>query len=346
MVSLNVFCFLSLVIAFVAAHPLNDELAARHVGSVTSTHSASSSYRSLSKRIRTLRKNILAGKISVSEARSQFQSFASQASSTFSAINGCSVCYGGNSATSMSQSAQKTYSEFNSLVQTTNQVFGAQAPTVLSSFTQLDSQFKQNLQLFSQSGVSIQSIVPSTFTQTMSQAGMSQTSSFISHFSSGNGSSSVTSTTSASSSYRSLSTRIHALRDNIAAGKVTVSEARSQFQSFASQASSTFSAINGCSVCYGGNSATSMSQSAQQTYSELNSLVQTTNQVFGAQAPTVLSSFTKLDSQFKQNLELFSQSGVGLQSILPSTFTQTMSKAGMSQTSSFASHSSSGSAGF
>ncbi|KNZ63167.1 uncharacterized protein VP01_117g10 [Puccinia sorghi] len=172
-------------IPFVAAHPLNDRLAARQVTRVTSTHSASSSYHSMSSQIRTLRQDIASGRVSASEARSKFQSFASKASSTFSAINGCSVCYGGHSATSMTQSAQQTYSEFNSLIQTSNRVFGAQAPTVLSSLSRLDSQFKQNLNLFSQSGVGIQSIVPPTFTQTVSKAGMSQTSSFTSHFSSG-----------------------------------------------------------------------------------------------------------------------------------------------------------------
>lgn len=134
----------------------SDRLAARQVTRVTSTHSASSSYHSMSSQIRTLRQDIASGRVSASEARSKFQSFASKASSTFSAINGCSVCYGGHSAvsipsthtsrpsnrslkphflsiqTSMTQSAQQTYSEFNSLIQTSNRVFGSQAPTVLS----------------------------------------------------------------------------------------------------------------------------------------------------------------------------------------------------------------------
>ncbi|KNZ63083.1 uncharacterized protein VP01_1190g3 [Puccinia sorghi] len=189
MVASNVISVLCLAAAFVTAHPINEQLAARQFGSITSTQSASSSYQSLTNQIRTLRENIAAGRVSVSEARSQFQSFSSQASSTFSAINGCSTCFTSSSAvtifcfqSSLSESARQTYSELDSLIDTSNRVYGQQAPTVLSPFSNLDSQFQQNLNLFSQSGVGLQSIVPPTFTNNLSRVGLSQTANYASHY--------------------------------------------------------------------------------------------------------------------------------------------------------------------
>ncbi|KNZ57851.1 uncharacterized protein VP01_2058g3 [Puccinia sorghi] len=182
MVASNVISALCIAAAFVTAHPINEQLAARQFGSITSTQSASSSYQSLTNQIRTLRENIAAGRVSVSEARSQFQSFSRQATSTFSAINGCSTCFTSSSASSFSESARQTYSEFDSLIDTSNRVYGQQAPTVLSPFSNLDSHFKQNLNLFSQSGVGLQSIVPPTFTNNLSRVGLSQTANYASHY--------------------------------------------------------------------------------------------------------------------------------------------------------------------
>lgn len=182
MVAFNVISALCIAVAFVTAHPINEQLTARQFSSVTSTSSASSSYQSLTSQIRTLRENIQAGRVSVSEARSQFQSFSSQASSTFSAINSCSTCFTGSSAYSFSQYAQQTYSELNSLIDACNQVYGQQAPTVLSSFGNLDWQFRQNLNLFSQSGVSLQAIVPPTFANNLSRVGLTQTANFASRY--------------------------------------------------------------------------------------------------------------------------------------------------------------------
>ncbi|PLW22631.1 hypothetical protein PCANC_28190 [Puccinia coronata f. sp. avenae] len=111
--------------------------------------------------------------------------------------------------------------------------------------------------------------------------------------------------------------------------------------SFSSEARSTFTAINNCEACFHHDSVSSMTQYAQQCYSELNSLVDTCYRVYPEQARTIVTPLGQFDSQCRQNLALFRQGGIPVQSIIPSNFAQTASRAGWSQTSSFASSSSS-----
>ncbi|PLW12794.1 hypothetical protein PCANC_13156 [Puccinia coronata f. sp. avenae] len=194
MVAFKVFSVLSIAIALVtaAAHPLSDQLVTRSI-SVISTHSATSSYKSLTTRIQTLRRDIDSGRVTETQARSQFQSFSSEARSTFTAINNCEACFHHDSVSSMTQYAQQCYSELKSLVDTCYRVYPEQARTIVTPLGQFDSQCRQNLALFRQGGIPVQSIIPSNFAQTASRAGWAQTSSFASSSSSRSSSSSSSS---------------------------------------------------------------------------------------------------------------------------------------------------------
>ncbi|PLW45787.1 hypothetical protein PCASD_04772 [Puccinia coronata f. sp. avenae] len=158
--------------AFVAAHPLN----------ITTATTASTSYQSLTTRIQTLRYNIAKGQYTYSEARSQIQSFSYEASTTLTAINGCPTCFRSGSVYTLTQSAQRTYTELDSLVDTCYRVYPRQAPSLFTSWTHLDAHFHRNLRLFFDSGVKATSILPSTFVYTTSRASWSQTSDFTSRY--------------------------------------------------------------------------------------------------------------------------------------------------------------------
>ncbi|PLW22817.1 hypothetical protein PCASD_12146 [Puccinia coronata f. sp. avenae] len=125
--------------AFVAAHPLktSDQLAPRDINSITTATTASTSYQSLTTRIQTLRYNIAKGQYTYSEARSQIQSFSYEASTTLTAINGCPTCFRSGSVYTLTQSAQRTYTELDSLVDTCYRVYPQQAPSLFTSSERL-----------------------------------------------------------------------------------------------------------------------------------------------------------------------------------------------------------------
>ncbi|KAH9461202.1 hypothetical protein MJO28_009629 [Puccinia striiformis f. sp. tritici] len=335
MVAIYTIASLAITTAIVVAHPFNGQLASRQV--ISSSTSASSSYKSIASQMRTLRQDIAGNRISATEARKQVQSLSQQASTSISAVNTCSTCFTGQQVSSMTASAKETYSEMSSLMQTVGTTYKDQAPSVLQSFGALDSSLKQNLNKFSAVGVPVASIVPTTFAQTVSKAGMSQTAQSASSVQIGGGA--IQSTASASSSYKSVASQMRTLRQDIAGNRISASEARKQVQSLSQQASTSISAVNTCSTCFTGQQVSSMTASAKETYSEMSSLMQTVGATYKDQAPSVLQSFGALDSSLKQNLSKFSAVGVPMTNIVPTTFASTVSKAGLSQTSQAASSS-------
>ncbi|PLW45786.1 hypothetical protein PCASD_04773 [Puccinia coronata f. sp. avenae] len=138
---------------------------------------------------------------------------------------------------------------------------------------------------------------------------------------------SISKAATASSSYQSLTTQIQTIRYNIASGQYSLTETESKIKLFSYQASSTLMDINDSLTCIHSDSVYSLTQSAQQTYSELDLLVDTCYQVYPQQASSLFSSWSHLDSHFHRNLKLLFDSGVKARSILPSTFGHTCSRA-------------------
>ncbi|OAV98104.1 hypothetical protein PTTG_01186 [Puccinia triticina 1-1 BBBD Race 1] len=147
----------------------------------------------------------------------------------------------------------------------------------------------------------------------------------------------VDSVQTASRSYQQMSSEFSSLRQSIAGGQVSFQSAQQQFQSLSSQASSTVLALNNCQRCFDHGSAATLTTSASQAYSEMNSLVQTANEVYGPQAQQLVSPISQLDGPLQTNLDRFSGAGVGAQSLLPPNFAQTMGQSGFPRLSDFAS---------
>jgi hypothetical protein len=61
---------------------------------------------------------------------------------------------------------------------------------------------------------------------------------------------SITTTTTATASYQSLTTRIQTIRQNIATGQYSYTEVQTQVESFSYEVSTTLTAINDCANCF------------------------------------------------------------------------------------------------
>ncbi|PLW15710.1 hypothetical protein PCASD_22177 [Puccinia coronata f. sp. avenae] len=159
---------------------------------------------------------------------------------------------------------------------------------------------------------------------------------------------SITTTTTATASYQSLTTRIQTIRQNIATGQYSYTEVQTQVESFSYEVSTTLTAINDCANCFRPESVSSLKQTAQQTYAELDLLIDTCHRAYPQQAPSLfaMGSWSQLDTHLHRNLERFSESGVHATSILPPTFVKNTARVNWGRTSNFVNHQFGGSRGF
>ncbi|WAQ91192.1 hypothetical protein PtA15_14A73 [Puccinia triticina] len=345
MVASSILSVLFLAVSLVATvHPINGKLVGREVSFST----VNSRYESLSTQASQLRQSINGGSISQAEVRSRIASLCSAASQTFQVAHQCGTCYAPGTVNTLSQSASRTFREISSLAQVVSQTFGADAPSIFSSFARLDGQMSQNIQRFAQGGVATQSLLPAQLGSTFRQVGLSQTANFASQSSTSTRSSSSTQSSSStsqvssqtvSSRYESLSSQISQLRQSINGGSISQAEVRSRIASLSSAASQTFQVAHQCGTCYAPGTVNTLSQSASRTFREICSLAQVVSQTFGQDARSLFTPFARLDGQISQNIQRFAQGGVATQSLLPAQLGSAFRQVGLSQTANFASQS-------
>ncbi|PLW15052.1 hypothetical protein PCANC_13055 [Puccinia coronata f. sp. avenae] len=185
MLAFKLMSALSMAGAFITALPLKtsggDQLVPRYTGSITSTTTATASYQALTTRIQTIRYNIATGQYSYTKVQTQIESVSYEVSSTLVAINDCTFCFSPELVSYLTQYAQQTYVELDSLVDTCYRVFPQQAPSLfaIGAWGQLDTHFHRNLKRFHESGVQVTALLPATFTQNTARAHWGKTHDFI-----------------------------------------------------------------------------------------------------------------------------------------------------------------------